>query len=195
MKNLRKRPSSYTRSKSRRTSSSFLAGLIWEKPKWVNTSGFIHPAVAKNVISQDIQPAVEDSSSLKKVEKEENDVNLEHPVGQKAAKLHHILTDKQASADERTAMALELHVESHKVSKMGDSKIAKQWLQMAKEALLEKKKKLTEKNRSCRATRSLRSKGFEEVIATNCYQVWLKHIGIISSVKCRSRGRISTIGR
>ena len=126
-----------------------------EKPKWVNTSGFIRPAVAKNVISKDIQPVVEDSSSLKKVEKEENDVKLERPMGQKAAKLHPTLADKQASADERTAMALELRAESHKdylhykiMSKMGDSEIAKQWFQlMAEEALLEKKKKLTEKKR------------------------------------------------
>ena len=126
-----------------------------EKPKWVNTSGFIRPAVAKNVISKDIQPVVEDSSSLKKVEKEENDVKLERPMGQKAAKLHRTLADKQASADERTAMALELRAESHKdylhykiMSKMGDSEIAKQWFQlMAEEALLEKKKKLTEKKR------------------------------------------------
>ena len=88
---------------------------------------------------------VEDSSSLKKVEKEENDVKLERPMGQKAAKLHRTLADKQASADERTAMALELHVESHKVSKMGDSEIAKQLPQLiAEEALLEKKKKLAE---------------------------------------------------
>ena len=57
---------------------------------------------------------VEDSSSLKKVEKEENDVKLERPMGQKAAKLHRTLADKQASADERTATALELHAESHK---------------------------------------------------------------------------------
>jgi hypothetical protein len=126
-----------------------------EKPKWVNTSGFIRPAVAKNVISKDIQPVVEDSSSLKKVEKEENDVKLERPMGQKAAKLHRTLADKQASADERTATALELRAESHKdylhykiMSKMGDSEIAKQWFQlMAEEALLEKKKKLTEKKR------------------------------------------------
>jgi hypothetical protein len=73
-------------------------------------------------------------------------------MGQKAAKLHCTLADKQASADERTAMALELCVESHKdylhykiMSKMGDLEIAKHWFQlMAEEALLEKKKKLTE---------------------------------------------------
>jgi hypothetical protein len=73
-------------------------------------------------------------------------------MGQKAAKLYRTLADKQASADERTAMTLELHAESHKdylhykiMSKMGDSEIAKQWFQlMAEEALLEKKKKLAE---------------------------------------------------
>jgi hypothetical protein len=122
------------------------------------------PCCCKKIISQDIQPVVEDSSSLKKVEKEENDVKLECPMGQKAAKLHCILADKQASADERTAMALELHAESHKdyktMSKMGDSEIAKQWVQlMAEEALLEKKKKLTEKKTPSRATRSSRSQG------------------------------------
>jgi hypothetical protein len=53
-------------------------------------------------------------------------------MGQKAAKLHCSLSDKQASADERTAMAMELHAETHKdylhckiMSKMGDSEIAK----------------------------------------------------------------------
>jgi hypothetical protein len=52
------------------------------------------------------------------------------------------LSDKQALADERTSMAIELHAESHKnymhykiISKMGDLEIAKQWFQlMAEEA-------------------------------------------------------------
>jgi hypothetical protein len=83
------------------------------------------------------------------------DAKPELPMGQKAAKLHHSLSDKQASADERMAMAIELHAESHKdylhykiISKMGDSEIAKEWSQlMAEEALLEKKQKLTERKR------------------------------------------------
>ncbi len=79
------------------------------------------------------------------------DAKPEQLIGQKAAKLHRSLSDKQASADERTAMAMELHIESHKdylhfkiMSKMGDSEIAKQWFQlMTEEALLEKKQKLS----------------------------------------------------
>jgi hypothetical protein len=74
-------------------------------------------------------------------------------MGQKAAKLYHFLFDKQASADERMAMVMELHAESHKVylhykimSKMGESEIAKQWFQlMAEEAMLKKKQKFGER--------------------------------------------------
>ncbi len=54
-------------------------------------------------------------------------------MGQKTAQVHCTLTDKQASAYKRTAMAMELHVESHKdylhykiMSKMGDSEIARE---------------------------------------------------------------------
>ncbi len=51
-------------------------------------------------------------------------------MGQKTVKLHCSLSDEQASADERMAMAMELHAESHKdymhykiMSKMGNSEI------------------------------------------------------------------------
>jgi hypothetical protein len=84
------------------------------------------------------------------------DAKPEWPMGQKAAKLHRSLSDKQASADERTATALELRAESHKdylhykiMSKMGDSEIAQQWFQlMAEEVLMEKKQEIMKKRAS-----------------------------------------------
>jgi hypothetical protein len=124
-----------------------------EKPKWVNTSGFIRPAVAKKAVTEEAtQPPVPVQAPTSETEV---DAKPERPMGQKAAKLHRSLSDKQASADERTAMAMELRAESHKdylhykiMSKMGDSEIAKQWFQlMAEEALLEKKQKLNERKR------------------------------------------------
>jgi hypothetical protein len=122
-----------------------------EKPKWVNTSGFIRPAVAKNAIMKEAIPVEAPSTEVEVVP----DAKPERPMGQKAAKLHRSLSDKQASADERTATALELRAESHKdylhykiMSKMGDSEIAQQWFQlMAEEALMEKKQKIMEKKR------------------------------------------------
>jgi hypothetical protein len=77
----------------------------------------------------------------------------ECPIMQNAAKLHHSLSDKQASADERMAMVMELRAESQKdylyckiMSKMGESEIAKQWLQlMTEKALVEKMQKLTKR--------------------------------------------------
>ena len=128
-----------------------------EKPKWVNTSGFIRPVAAKKAVMEEAtQPPVPVQAPSTEAELVDiPDAKPERPMGQKAAKLHHSLSDKQASADERTAMAMELHAESHKdylhykiMSKMGDSEIAKQWFQlMAEEALLEKKQKLTERKR------------------------------------------------
>jgi hypothetical protein len=73
-----------------------------EKPKWVNTSGFVHPTVAKNTVMKEAIPVQAPSTEVEVVP----DAKPERSMGQKAAKLHHSLSDKQASADERTAMAL-----------------------------------------------------------------------------------------
>jgi hypothetical protein len=87
-----------------------------EKPKWVNTSGFIRPAVAKKAVTEEAtQPPVPVQAPSTEAELVDiPDAKPERPMGQKAAKLHRSLSDKQASADERTATALELRAESHK---------------------------------------------------------------------------------
>jgi hypothetical protein len=114
-----------------------------ETLKWVNTSGFVCPTVTKNTVMKEAIPLQAPSTEAEVVP----DAKPEQPMGKKVAKLHHSLSDKQASADERNTMTLELRAESHKdylhykiMSKMGDSEIAKQWFQlMAEEALLVKK--------------------------------------------------------
>jgi hypothetical protein len=73
---------------------------IKEKPKLVNTFSFVCPTVTKKAVMEEAtQPPVEAPSTEAEVL-----VNLaakpEQPMGQKAAKVHHSLSDKQASADE-----------------------------------------------------------------------------------------------
>jgi hypothetical protein len=83
---------------SKKTSNSLLAGInLKEKLKWVNTSGFIHPIVAKNkkdmaVVAQTLlitlSVTAERSSFMDVL-----DTKTERLMGQNTANLHHSLSN------------------------------------------------------------------------------------------------------
>ncbi len=146
MRSTRKVSSSCTRKKSKKTSNSLVAELTSRKnPSGLTLQGLFILLLQKELLWRQplclwfkFQVSRQKISPLWMFWTWNQNIQLD----KECQVALFSLSDKQALADERTSMAIELHAESHKnymhykiISKMGDLEIAKQWFQlMAEEA-------------------------------------------------------------